>query len=249
MSVMINDWEPVLGSEFEKPYYLSLRRQLAEEYRNGIVYPDMYDIYSAFQLTDYANVKAVILGQDPYHGPDQAHGLSFSVKPGIAVPPSLQNIYKELRDDLGCPIPDHGCLVPWAKQGVLMLNAVLTVRKNTPNSHRGLGWEEFTNRVISVLNEREQPVVFILWGKNAQEKRPLITGRHHLVIQSAHPSPFAAHKGFFGSRPFSQTNEFLGRNGIREIDWTISPLDDALLESIKEAAANHDTGSQSEGEH
>lgn len=224
MSVLHNEWAPVLGEEFEKPYYQNLRRKLAEEYRSGIVYPDMYDIYSAFHLTDYPQVKAVILGQDPYHGPGQAHGLSFSVKPGIGVPPSLQNIYKELKDDLGCPIPNHGHLVSWAKQGVLMLNAVLTVRKDTPNSHRGLGWEEFTNRVITVLNGREQPVVFILWGKNAQEKRPLITGRHHLVIQSAHPSPFAANKGFFGSRPFSRTNEFLRINGIPEIDWAIEPL-------------------------
>jgi uracil-DNA glycosylase len=228
MSVMQNDWAPLLGDEFEKPYYLSLRRQLAEEYRNGMVYPDRHDIYSAFDLTDYTQVKAVILGQDPYHGPGQAHGLSFSVKPGVAVPPSLQNIYKELRDDLGCPIVNHGHLISWAKQGVLMLNAVLTVRKDTPNSHRGLGWEKFTSRVIRLLNEREQPVVFILWGKNAQEKRPLITGLHHLVIQSAHPSPFAANKGFFGSRPFSGTNAFLRLNGMQEIDWALEPISNSF---------------------
>lgn len=224
MAVLNNDWAPVLEDEFSKPYYLELRSRLAGEYRDVTVYPDMYEIYSAFHLTEYAGVKAVILGQDPYHGEGQAHGLSFSVKPGIAVPPSLQNIYKELRDDLGCPIPNHGHLASWARQGVLMLNAVLTVRKDTPNSHRGLGWEAFTNRVIEVLNARRQPVVFILWGKNAQEKRPLITEARHLVIQSAHPSPFAANKGFFGSKPFSRTNAFLKQHGMAEIDWTIPNL-------------------------
>ncbi|MNC42764.1 Uracil-DNA glycosylase [compost metagenome] len=224
MSILHNDWLPVLEQEFEKPYYLSLRKLLAEEYRQTIVYPDMYDIYSAFHLTDYSQVKAIILGQDPYHGPGQAHGLSFSVKPGIAVPPSLQNIYKELRDDIGCQIPNHGHLAQWAKEGVLMLNAVLTVRKDTPNSHRGIGWEEFTGKVISVLNERVEPVVFILWGKNAQEKLPLITNPRHLIIQSAHPSPFAANRGFFGSRPFSRTNAFLRSKGIQEIDWAIPNL-------------------------
>lgn len=224
MAILHNHWLPVLEQEFEKPYYQSLRKHLAEEYRSTIVYPDMYDIYSAFHLTDYDQVKAVILGQDPYHGPGQAHGLSFSVKPGVAVPPSLQNIYKELHDDLGCPIPNHGHLAHWAEEGVLMLNAVLTVRKDTPNSHRGIGWEEFTGRVISVLNERETPVVFILWGKNAQEKLPLITNPRHLIIQSAHPSPFAANRGFFGSSPFSRTNAFLKSKGIGEIDWAIPHL-------------------------
>ncbi len=224
MAILHNDWLPALEQEFEKPYYLSLRKFLAEEYRQTIVYPDMFDIYSAFHLTDYNQVKAVILGQDPYHGHGQAHGLSFSVKPGVAVPPSLQNIYKELRDDIGCPIPNHGHLAHWAKEGVLMLNAVLTVRKDTPNSHRGIGWEEFTGKVISVLNEREEPVVFILWGKNAQEKLPLITNPRHLIIQSAHPSPFAANRGFFGSKPFSRTNAFLRAKGIGEIDWAIPNL-------------------------
>jgi uracil-DNA glycosylase len=224
VAILHNDWCPVLEEEFEKPYYQTLRSFLAQEYKSGIVYPDMYDIYSAFHLTDYSKVKAVILGQDPYHGPGQAHGLSFSVKPGVTVPPSLQNIYKELKDDLGCPIPNHGFLEQWAKQGVLMLNAVLTVRKDTPNSHRGAGWEEFTNRVISVLNEREEPVIFILWGKNAQEKLPLITHSHHHIIQSAHPSPFAANKGFFGSKPFSRTNAFLRSRGIEEINWCIDNL-------------------------
>lgn len=221
MSILHNGWAPVLEPEFEKPYYQQLRSFLAAEYKSTVVFPDMYDIYTAFHLTDYSQVKAVILGQDPYHGPGQAHGLSFSVKPGIAVPPSLQNIYKELRDDLGCPIPRHGFLEHWAKQGVLMLNAVLTVRKDTPNSHRGIGWEEFTNRVIGVLNERPDPVVFILWGKNAQEKREMITESRHLIIQSAHPSPFAANRGFFGSRPFSRTNAFLRANGMEEIDWAV----------------------------
>lgn len=221
MTVLTNGWSPLLEEEFHKPYYLNLRRTLAEEYRTRTIYPDMYDIYSAFHLTDYAGVKAVILGQDPYHGPGQAHGLSFSVKPGISVPPSLQNIYKELHDDLGCPVPNHGHLVRWAEEGVLMLNTVLTVRKDTPNSHRGMGWEMFSDRVIEILNARETPMVFILWGKNAQEKLPMITNRRHLVIQSAHPSPFAARKGFFGSRPFSRTNDFLVSNGISPIDWEI----------------------------
>lgn len=224
VAILHNEWQSVLESEFEKPYYLKLRQFLAQEYKTKIIYPDMYDIYSAFHLTDYMQVKAVILGQDPYHGPGQAHGLSFSVKPGVAVPPSLQNIYKELRDDLGCPIPRHGFLEHWAKQGVMMLNAVLTVRKDTPNSHRGLGWEEFTSTVIEALNRREEPVVFILWGKNAQEKLPLITNKHHFIIQSAHPSPFAANRGFFGSRPFSRTNAFLRSQGKEEIQWAIPEL-------------------------
>ncbi|MDF2926985.1 MAG: uracil-DNA glycosylase [Paenibacillaceae bacterium] len=224
VAILHNGWNQVLEPEFGKPYYKSLRSFLADEYRKGIVYPDMYDIYSAFHLTDYNQVKAVIVGQDPYHGPGQAHGLSFSVKPGVAVPPSLQNIYKELHDDLGFPIPNHGYLEQWAKQGVLMLNAVMTVRKDTPNSHRGMGWEEFTNRAVAVLNEREQPVVFILWGKNAQEKLAFITNKRHLVIQSAHPSPFAANRGFFGSKPFSRTNAFLHSQGMEPVNWKLNDL-------------------------
>lgn len=224
MAILHNDWADLIGDEFEKPYYLELRRFLKEEYRTGTVYPDMYDIYAALHLTPYRDVKAVILGQDPYHGEGQAHGLSFSVKPGVPAPPSLQNIFKELQEDLGCSIPNHGHLVHWAKQGVLLLNTVLTVRANRPNSHRGIGWETFTDRVISVLNERERPVVFILWGRHAQEKKALITHPRHHIIASAHPSPFAAHKGFFGSRPFSRTNAFLRSIGSGEIDWQLPDI-------------------------
>ncbi|SFJ86265.1 uracil-DNA glycosylase [Thermoflavimicrobium dichotomicum] len=221
MAILKNDWQDVVGQEFEKPYYLKLRQFLIHEYNTQIIYPDKYEIYSALHLTPYAETKVVILGQDPYHGPGQAHGLSFSVKPGVPIPPSLQNIFKELRDDLGCYIPNNGYLVKWAKQGVLMLNAVLTVRQGRPNSHRGKGWEIFTDQVIQALNKRKDPVVFILWGKNAQEKKKLITCPHHYIIESAHPSPYSADRGFFGSRPFSRTNQFLRRIGQPEIDWQI----------------------------
>jgi len=224
MAILKNDWAELIGDEFEKPYYQELRRFLKEEYRSGTVYPDMYDIYAALHLTPYREVKAVILGQDPYHGEGQAHGLSFSVKPGVPAPPSLQNIFKELQDDLGCRIPNHGHLIHWAKQGVLLLNTVLTVRANRPNSHRGKGWEIFTDRVISVLNEREAPVVFILWGRHAQEKKALITNKRHFVIESAHPSPYSANKGFFGSRPFSRANAFLRSIGVPEIDWQLPDI-------------------------
>jgi uracil-DNA glycosylase len=181
----------------------------------------MYDIYAALHLTGYEDTKAVILGQDPYHGPGQAHGLSFSVKPGVPAPPSLQNIFKELHDDLGCYIPNNGYLVKWAEQGVLLLNTVLTVRAHEANSHRGKGWEQFTDRVISLLNEREKPVVFILWGAPAQQKARFIDTSRHCVIRSPHPSPLSAHRGFFGSRPFSKANRFLREHGIEEIDWQI----------------------------
>lgn len=219
--ILKNDWAPLLEGEFQKPYYLELRKFLIEEYRNHIVYPDMYDIYAALHLTGYADTKVVILGQDPYHGPGQAHGLSFSVKPGVPAPPSLQNIFKELKDDLGCYIPNNGYLRHWAEQGVLLLNTVLTVRANQPNSHRGMGWEQFTDKVISLLNEREQPVVFILWGSHAQQKLQKIDTSRHFVIRSPHPSPLSAHRGFFGSRPFSRTNQFLRQIGCDEIDWQI----------------------------
>ena len=223
-AILHNDWQPLLQEEFAKPYYQNLRRLLVMEYRTRIVYPDMYDIYAALHLTPYEQVKAVILGQDPYHGPGQAHGLSFSVKPGVPPPPSLQNIFKELHDDLGCRIPNNGYLLHWAKQGVLLLNTVLTVRQGEPNSHRGIGWEILTDRVIQLLNEREKPVVFILWGSHAQAKRALITNKRHLVIASPHPSPLSAHRGFFGSRPFSRTNRFLVENGMEPIDWQIPDL-------------------------
>lgn len=216
-----NDWGAILNAEFEKPYYKTLRANLADEYKNHQVFPDMYDIFNAFHLTSYSDTKVVILGQDPYHDDFQAHGLSFSVMKGIAVPPSLRNIYKELNEDLGCTIPQHGCLSKWAEEGVLLLNSILTVRAHQAASHKNIGWETFTDSVISILNEREKPVVFILWGAFAQSKASLITSPQHLIIRSAHPSPLSASRGFFGSRPFSKANEFLIKNGISPIDWQI----------------------------
>lgn len=216
-----NDWKTLLASEFEKDYYQKLHRFLAQEYRSRTIYPDMYDIFSTLQSTSYADVKVVILGQDPYHGPGQAHGFSFSVKPGIEIPPSLQNIYKELCTDLGCYMPSTGYLRKWADQGVLLLNAVLTVRAGQANSHKGMGWEIFTDRVISLLNERQQPVVFLLWGRNARNKKALITNPQHLVLEAAHPSPLSAYNGFFGCRHFSKTNAFLEQHGMKPIDWQI----------------------------
>lgn len=216
-----NDWGAILNAEFEKPYYKTLRANLADEYKNYQVFPDMYDIFNAFHLTSYSDTKVVILGQDPYHDDFQAHGLSFSVMKGIAIPPSLRNIYKELNEDLGCTIPQHGCLSKWAEEGVLLLNSILTVRAHQAASHKNIGWETFTDSVISVLNEREKPVVFILWGAFAQSKASLITSPQHLIIRSAHPSPLSASRGFFGSRPFSKANEFLIKNGISPIDWQI----------------------------
>lgn len=203
-----NDWDKVLEGEFEKEYYQRLRQFLINEYRTQTIYPDMYDIFNAMKLTPYSKVKAVILGQDPYHQPGEAHGLCFSVKKGIRIPPSLRNIYKELYDDLGIVPPQHGCLESWAKNGVLLLNTVLTVRRSEPNSHRGRGWETFTDTVISHLNRREEPMVFILWGKNAKEKRELITNPFHLILEGAHPSPYSANNGFFGGRYFSRANAF-----------------------------------------
>ncbi|GHI00051.1 uracil-DNA glycosylase [Neobacillus kokaensis] len=224
MAILKNDWAPLLEGEFEKPYYQRLRGILQEEYKTRVIYPDRHDIYNALHLTPFNDTKVVIIGQDPYHGPGQAHGLSFSVKPEVRIPPSLQNIYKELQFDLGCYIPNNGYLVKWAEQGVLMLNAVLTVRAGTPNSHKGLGWEIFTDKVIETLNQRQTPVVFILWGKFAQQKQQLITSSHHFIIKSPHPSPFSANQGFFGSRPFSRTNAILRENGMQEIDWQIPNL-------------------------
>ena len=212
-----NDWDKVLEGEFEKEYYQRLRQFLINEYRTQTIYPDMYDIFNAMKLTPYSNVKAVILGQDPYHQPGEAHGLCFSVKKGIRIPPSLRNIYKELYDDLGIVPPQHGCLESWAKNGVLLLNTVLTVRRGEPNSHRGRGWETFTDTVIRHLNRREEPMVFILWGKNAKEKRELITNPFHLILEGAHPSPYSANNGFFGGRYFSRANAFLKE----PVDWRL----------------------------
>jgi len=225
MEILKNDWAPLLETEFQKPYYQNLRNSLKEEYQTKVIYPDMYDIFNALHFTSFTNTKVVIIGQDPYHGPGQAQGLSFSVKPGITIPPSLKNIYKELHEDLGCTIPNHGSLVSWTEQGVLLLNAVLTVRAGIPNSHKGLGWEMFTDKVIETLNQRETPVVFILWGRFAQQKQELITAPQHLIIKSPHPSPFSANSGFFGSKPFSKTNTFLLENGLGEINWQIPDME------------------------
>jgi uracil-DNA glycosylase len=219
--ILSNDWAPLLEEEFEKEYYQRLREFLKKEYKTKIVYPDMYDIFNALHYTPYEKVKVVLLGQDPYHGPNQAHGLSFSVKPHVPIPPSLKNIFQELHDDLGCYIPNNGCLIPWARQGVLLLNTVLTVRQGEAHSHRGKGWEQFTDRVISLINNREKPAVFILWGRPAQSKIPLIDETKHFIIRSPHPSPLSANRGFFGSRPFSKANRFLREIGEKEIDWQI----------------------------
>ncbi|SET32655.1 uracil-DNA glycosylase [Salinibacillus kushneri] len=224
--ILTNDWKEYLNEEFNKDYYQQLREFLKKEYRTGQVYPDMYDIFNTFHYTPYQQTKVVILGQDPYHGPDQAHGFSFSVKPTVQIPPSLMNIYKELHQDLGCTIPDHGYLIHWAKQGVLLLNTVLTVRAHQANSHRGKGWERFTDKVINVLNDRKQPMVFILWGRNAQEKSKNLNQEKHLILKSPHPSPLSAHRGFFGSKPFSKTNQFLESIGETPIKWEIPNLNE-----------------------
>ncbi|ASF39624.1 uracil-DNA glycosylase [Halobacillus halophilus] len=221
MKVLDNDWGNLLEEEFHKPYYLDLREKLKKEYGSYNVYPDMYEIFSAMQYTSYENTKVVILGQDPYHGPEQAHGFSFSVKPGVTIPPSLKNIYKELREDLGIEPPSHGHLVSWAKEGVLLLNNVLTVRAHQAHSHQGMGWERFTDEVIRMLNQREKPIVFILWGKHAQKKGKSIDRSKHKVLTAPHPSPLAAHRGFFGSRPFSQANQYLEEIGEEPINWAL----------------------------
>lgn len=216
-----NSWDLRLAEEFQKPYYQKLRKILAQEYRTQTIYPDMHHIFHALRTTDYDDVKAVIIGQDPYHGAGQAHGLCFSVQPGVEPPPSLKNIYKEIQAELGIPVPQTGCLLPWAKQGVLMLNAVLTVRAGQANSHKGMGWEIFTDRVISLLNEREKPMVFLLWGANAGKKQELITNPRHLVLKCAHPSPLSAFQGFFGCGHFQKTNAFLEEMGMEPIDWRL----------------------------
>lgn len=216
-----NSWDEVLKGEFEKDYYLKLREFLKAEYGSRVIYPDMYDIFNALKFTPYEKVKAVILGQDPYHQPGQAHGLCFSVKKGVVKPPSLVNIFKELQEDLGIEPPSHGNLESWAKNGVMLLNTVLTVRRSSANSHAGRGWEIFTDRVIELLNQREEPMVFILWGRNAKNKEALITNPKHCILKGAHPSPFSAYNGFFGGKYFSRVNEFLEKNGQEPIDWRI----------------------------
>lgn len=216
-----NEWDELLADEFKKDYYLQLRQFLISEYNSRTIFPPMNDIFNALRYTSYGDVKAVILGQDPYHGAGQAHGLCFSVKKGTPPPPSLQNIYKEINTELGLPIPDHGELTEWAKSGVLLMNTVLTVCEGQANSHRGHGWEIFTDKVIELLNKREQPIVFLLWGGNARSKAKLITNSKHLILQCAHPSPLSAYNGFFGCGHFIKANEFLKSQGIEPIDWRI----------------------------
>lgn len=216
-----NSWDEVLREEFKKEYYLKLREFLKQEYGQGTVYPDPDNIFNALKLTSYDDAKAVIIGQDPYHEPGQAQGLSFSVPRGMKQPPSLVNIFKEMQADLGIRPPDHGCLEGWAREGVLLLNAVLTVREHQANSHRGKGWENFTDSIIEALNNREKPLVFILWGNNAKAKAKLITSPRHHIITGAHPSPLSAHNGFWGGRYFSGTNEFLEEQGIEPINWKL----------------------------
>ena len=217
-----NDWDALFEGEFEKEYYVELRKFLVSEYKSRVIYPDMHNIFNALKYTAYKDVKAVIIGQDPYHEPGQAHGLCFSVQKGVKKPPSLVNIFKELESDLGIKQPSHGSLTEWAENGVLLLNAVLTVRQSQANSHKGKGWEKFTDRVIELLNERKEPMVFILWGANAKAKRELITNPAHLIITGAHPSPLSAYNGFFGGRYFSRTNAYLEEKGIEPINWGIS---------------------------
>lgn len=215
------DWCELLKEEMEKEYFRKLQAFIGKEYETHTVHPKNEDLYSALRFTAYADTRVLILGQDPYPGPNQAHGLAFSVNIGVPVPRSLVNIYKELKDDAGCSIPNHGYLKKWADQGVLLLNAVLTVRAGEPDSHKGKGWEPFTDRIISLVNEKKEPVVFILWGANAQKKKPLITNEIHMVIESPHPSPLSARRGFFGSKPFTRTNRFLAANSREPVDWQI----------------------------
>ena len=221
MGAITNDWQEPLAAEFKKPYYAKLYQTVKEEYETKQIFPAAEDIFNVFEFTPLSEVKVVILGQDPYHDVGQAHGLCFSVKPDVKVPPSLVNIYKELQADVGCTIPNNGCLVKWAKQGVLLLNTVLTVRAHQANSHRGIGWEEFTDAAIRVLGELDRPLVFILWGRPARMKKSMLKNPSHLILEAAHPSPLSAHNGFFGSRPFSQTNAYLEAHGLSPIDWQI----------------------------
>ncbi len=224
MGAITNDWLKPLEAEFRKPYYAKLYQTIKEEYSRRTVYPDAGDIFNAFEFTPLSKVKVVILGQDPYHNVGQAHGLCFSVKPDVEIPPSLVNIYQELHDDLGCYIPNNGYLKKWADQGVLLLNTVLTVRAHQANSHRGIGWEEFTDAAIRATNELDRPVVYILWGTPARSKKVMLNNPKHLILEAPHPSPLSASRGFFGSRPFSKANEYLVKNGEEPIDWQIENI-------------------------
>ena len=224
MGMIANDWLKPLESEFRKPYYRELYSFVKDEYSRKVVYPPSDEIFSALHLTPLKDVKVVLLGQDPYHNEGQAHGLSFSVRPGQDIPPSLVNIYQELHDDLGCYIPNNGFLESWAKQGVLLLNTVLTVRAHAANSHQGKGWEHFTDAIIEAVETQDRPIVYLLWGRPAQSKIPMITNPKHLILKAPHPSPLSAYRGFFGCRHFSQTNEFLERNGVTPINWQIENI-------------------------
>ena len=223
-NILKNDWKELLEDEFSKEYYQTLRQFLLEEYKTKKIYPDKHDIFNSLHLTPYKDIKVIILGQDPYHGPGQAHGLSFSVNPGIKTPPSLLNIYKELNSDLGCYIPNNGYLKKWADQGVLLLNTSLTVRAGEANSHKNIGWQIFTDKIISLVNEKDDPVVFLLWGNNAIKKKDLTTNKKHLILTSVHPSPLSASRGFFGSKPFSKINNFLISANKKPIDWQIENI-------------------------
>lgn len=216
-----NSWDKILADEFKKEYYLNLREFLKFEYGTRVIFPPMDDIFNSLKLADYNSIKAVIIGQDPYHEPNQAHGLAFSVRKGNPIPPSLKNIYKEIEADLGIAPPSHGELTKWANQGVLLLNNALTVRSGAANSHRGKGWEQFTDAVIQKVNQKPEPVVYLLWGANAREKTKLINNPNHLILTAAHPSPLSASNGFFGCKHFSKANEFLKKNGVEEIDWSL----------------------------
>lgn len=225
MPPITNDWAPALKPEYAKEYYKKLYREINREYASGrAIYPPADDIFNAFHLTPLGEVKCVIIGQDPYHGENQAHGLCFSVKPEVDIPPSLENIYKELQDDLGCSIPNNGYLVKWAKQGVLMLNSVLTVRAHQANSHQGLGWEQFTDAAMDILNQQDRPIVFLLWGRPAQNKAARLNNPSHLILKAPHPSPLSAYRGFFGCKHFSRANAFLEEHGVEPIDWQIENL-------------------------
>jgi len=221
MAPISNDWQEALKAEYAKPYYKQLYQFVNEEYRTRKIFPPGNDIFNAFHLTPLNQVKAVILGQDPYHNDGQAHGLCFSVNKGVEIPPSLVNIYKELHDDIGFMIPDHGCLTERAEQGVLLLHTALTVRAHQANSHRNVGWEQFTDAAIKVLNEQDRPIVFMLWGRPAREKKKLLTNPQHLILEAAHPSPLSAYNGFFGCRHFSKCNQFLVSKGVEPVNWQI----------------------------
>ncbi len=224
MAAIENDWLEPLSEEFKKPYYRQLYEAVKKEYESRQIFPASDDIFNAFQFTPLHKVKVVILGQDPYHGDGQAHGLCFSVKPDVQIPPSLVNIYQELKEDLGCYIPDNGYLKKWADQGVLLLNTVLTVQAHAANSHRNLGWEEFTDAAIRILNQQDRPIVYLLWGKPAQSKKAMLNNPKHLILEAPHPSPLSAFRGFFGCRHFSKTNEFLSERGLEPIDWQIENI-------------------------